>query len=189
MPNKPIIGITGKIGSGKTTIANYLVDKYDYTEYGMADPLKGIGKLFGFSDRQLYGTQEEKLEIHPYWNVSARHFLQKVGTDLFREHLHEVLPEMKMEGTIWVEIFKMENNRFPKQYVISDIRFLDEAKAIKDMGGIIIRTVRGDTSGGNTYTKHRSEMEMDKIDADYTIDNNCSMEELQDKLNKLVENL
>ena len=39
-----LIGITGKIGSGKTTVANYLVNYWEFQEYTMAEPIKQIGE-------------------------------------------------------------------------------------------------------------------------------------------------
>ena len=102
-----IVGITGKIGSGKSTIAEILT-KHGYIEYSMAYPLKEIGKLFGFTNEQLYGTQEQKLQIHNHWGISARTFLQKIGTELFRENLPKIIPEMKIERTIWVDLFKIK---------------------------------------------------------------------------------
>ena len=49
-----IIALTGKKGCGKDTIANYLVEKYGFINYGFADPIKEVGKiLFGFP-WQLY---------------------------------------------------------------------------------------------------------------------------------------
>ena len=137
-----IIGITGKIGSGKTTLANYLVGKYWYKEYSMGKPLKEIGAIFGFTKEQLYGTQEQKLQIHPVWGISARHFLQKVGTELFRDCLPKVIPEMKTQSTVWVDLFKIKYIQQPDLYVVPDLRFLDEARAISELGGIIIRTIR-----------------------------------------------
>jgi len=71
-----IIGISGFIGSGKTTAANYLVQK-GFKEYSMAGPLKKIAEIFHFELHQLYGTQEQKLELNKYWNISGREFLQK----------------------------------------------------------------------------------------------------------------
>jgi dephospho-CoA kinase len=40
-----LIGITGKIGSGKSTSANYLVNSWNFTEYSMAEPIKEIGTI------------------------------------------------------------------------------------------------------------------------------------------------
>ena len=171
-----IIGITGKIGSGKSTLAQILEEKFGYTEYSMATPLKEIGRIFGFTEEQLYGTQEQKLEIHAYWKVSARTFLQKVGTELFRDGLKKVLPELKCENTVWSELFKLKYQKDPKLYVISDVRFLDEEKIIKELGGIIIKTVRNNDvcSASKSELIHSSELEMDKIKPNYVLDNNVT---------------
>ncbi len=168
-----IIGITGKLGSGKSTAAEHLVQQHCYTEYSFASPLKQIGEIFGFSYDQLYGTQENKLEIHPYWGISSREFLQKVGTELFRDLLPKVIPDMKIEYSVWVDLFKMCYRREPKLYVISDVRFLDEARAIKSLGGVIIKTERTNNivSQSGSEMKHKSEMELMQIIPDYVINN------------------
>lgn len=165
-----LIGITGKIGSGKSTLAQYLVDQHGYEEYSFADPLKQIAMVLGFTEQQVYGTQENKLEIHPYWGISGREFLQKAGTELFRQELPRLIPSMK---NIWIELFRLRYEENPKLYVVSDVRFLDEAKIIKELGGIVIRTKRTNlaVSDSKTELKHSSETEMERINVDYTIDN------------------
>ena len=184
-----IIGLTGKIGSGKTTAADYLKTK-GFIEYSMAQPLKEIGKIFGFSNEQLYGTQEQKLEIHEKWGISAREFLQKIGTDIFRECVPKVLPNMKMDRTVWVDLFVMKQQKNPHlNYVISDIRFLDEADAILQLGGIIIRVERDNNVSSNSGQEHihKSETEMYKIPATYVIDNNkLSIEQAKSKLDDIL---
>lgn len=183
-----IIGITGKLGSGKSTIAEYLVDKHNYIEYSFATPLKQIGGIFGFTYDQLYGTQENKLEIHPYWGVSSREFLQKVGTELFREALPKIIPEMKI-SSVWVDLFKLKFYETPDIYVISDVRFLDEAKAIRDLGGIIIRTERTNRTLSITQkeTQHRSEIELERIPANYVINNDkLTKEEAQKEIDRII---
>lgn len=177
-----IIGITGKIGSGKSTLADGL-KKIGFNEYSFADPLKKIGEIFGFNSTQLYGTQSEKLEIHPVWKVSARYFLQKVGTELFREQLPIIASEMKIEDSIWIELFKMKYYKDPRNYVISDVRFKDEAEAIRKLGGILIKTIRT-TTQNEAEKSHKSEKEIDEIEVNLIVNND---ENDKEKALKIVE--
>ena len=49
-----LIGLLGRKQSGKDTLGNYLVDKYNYKRYAFADPIKDILKImFDLSDKQL----------------------------------------------------------------------------------------------------------------------------------------
>jgi dephospho-CoA kinase len=178
-----IIGITGKIGSGKTTISKYL-EEIGYQEYQFAKPLKDIAKIFGFTEIQLNGNQTDKLIPHPLWGISAREFLQKLGTDIFRDKLREIIPAMKIEESVWVDIFKHQiaQNSEHKNWVVSDVRFEDEAKAIKSMGGIIIRIRKKSDEKG----RHISETSMDSIKPDYSIENDgITLDELRNNIQKI----
>lgn len=170
-----IIGITGKIGSGKSTLTEALLGKLNNAEeYSFASPLKKIGEIFGFSLPSLYGTQEEKLSIHEMWGVSSREFLQKVGTELFRIELKKAMPGLKLTYSVWPQIFFNSYKANPKPYIISDVRFLDEARCIKDLGGIIVKVKRDNfvLSENKSETQHASELELERIESDLIIDNN-----------------
>lgn len=184
-----VIGITGNIGAGKSTVAKYICDTYGFEEYSMAKPLKKIGELFYFSKEQLYGTQQQKLEQHKHWGISAREFLQKVGTELFREHLPKVIPNMNIRDTPWVDLFRLKYLHEPNNYVISDMRFIDEAKVVKDLGGIIIRCVRNNnvkSESGKELT-HKSEQEINRIEHNYVFDNDkYSIHEIQMRIDKIM---
>jgi len=188
-----IIGITGKIGSGKSTVG-YLLSKKGYDIYNFADPIKKIGLIFGFSEEQMYGTQKDKMAVHPYWKISARQFMQKIGTELFRDKLSTILPEMNIRDTIWIELFRQKYQKNPGKYVIADLRFVDEAKMIKQMGGVIIRINRINTSlsvsqGEVHQHQHTSEKEIDDIKPDYVIDNNNNIKTLEIKLDNIIMNI
>lgn len=184
-----IIGLCGKIGSGKSTACSYLENKYGYTEYEFADPLKEIGRIFHFSEKQLYGTQEEKLQIHPHWGISARTFLQKVGTEVFRQALPKIIPEMRIDGTVWVDLFKLNYTSNPRNMAVSGVRFQDEAEAIRSLGGIIIRTVRTNTTSSSSRIEHvhPSELELEKIKEDYILNNDLlTLEQAQLYLDNIL---
>lgn len=189
-----LIGITGKIGSGKTTASRYLCNHWFFKEYTMAEPLKDIAKIFGFNEAELYGTQAQKLKIHPKWGISAREFLQKVGTDLFRDKLREVIPDMKIEKSIWCDIFKLKYNK-DCSTVVSDIRFVDEAQTIKELGGFIIHIERDSilnemaSAHMASALTHRSELEMKDIEPDFYINNNGDVQQLYKELDRILLSL
>ena len=56
-----IISLTGNMGVGKDTMADYLVEKYGFVKVAMADPMKRIAKeVYEFSDEQLWGPSESR---------------------------------------------------------------------------------------------------------------------------------
>jgi len=60
-----IIGITGQppAGSGKDTVANYLVKHYSFVKVALADPMKRFcAEVFDFTDEQLWGPSEQRNE-------------------------------------------------------------------------------------------------------------------------------
>lgn len=174
-----IVGITGKIGSGKSTLSN-IFQNYGFEEYAFAKPLKDIARIFGFDEESLYGSQEDKEKIHPYWGISSRRFLEKIGTELFREGLKEVLPDMRGSNSIWVELFK-KNVGYDRNIVLSDVRYKDEEDAIRSMGGIIIKTIR---NCDYTSTHKSNNVE---IKYDYIIDNNkMTIEDVEKFVEKLL---
>jgi shikimate kinase len=180
-----IIGLMGKIGSGKSTIANYLQGTHNYTEYSFADPLKKIGLILGFSHDQLYGTQEQKLAIHPHWRISGRTFMQRLGTT-FRD-INALIPELHTEKGIWIDLLKMKVQNC-EHIVISDVRFQDEANAVKELGGIIISISREnrESKSEHSYVNHESETSLEKIVPDYVIVNNSSVEDSYTELESIL---
>jgi hypothetical protein len=67
--------------------------------------------------------------------------------------------------------------------IISDCRFPNEAKAVKARGGIVIKVVRPDAKAEDS---HQSETLIDEIDADYTLWNDTTLENLVLNVDSLV---
>jgi len=176
-----IIGFTGRINSGKTTLAKYLENEYEYKKVSFATPLKeAVRVLYQFTDRQLYGDLKEAVD--PRIGMTPRYVLQYIGTDLFR----------KWNPDFWVNIFKLHydndncdrkliNEEHIVNYVLDDVRFENEAKCIKELGGIIVKVV------SHKYQKISShESENGVKNYDYKIYNDGSIEDLYEALHELL---
>lgn len=141
-----LIGILGRIGSGKGTVAHRLVTHYGFRQDSFATTLKdACAVLFGWDRAMLEGdTSESRAErenIDEWWteklgieNFTPRLALQLIGTDVFRNHFHK---------DIWM-LSVMARYDGKENVVISDARFPNEVDAIREMGGHIIRVDRGE---------------------------------------------
>ena len=191
-----IIGLTGLKGSGKTTVAKYLELKYNFTEYALADPLKKIAAIFGFTEEELYGTQEDKARINPGLGISAREFLQKFGTEICRDRLPQVLPELKLGqyNIIWIKLMEdfirknVVNNDKKLNIVVSDIRFFDESLSLRNFDkSIIIEISRPHRSGRfDVFEMHSSEVSIKDIPYDYQVVNNDTIDNLYKKIDQII---
>lgn len=182
-----LIGIIGQKRVGKDTMADYIIKNYNYTKKSLADPLKDACKsIFLLSNEQLYGDKKE-IPDSRWNNTTPRQLLQIVGTQLFREDLNKYIPELNnLQNTIWIHNFELwyANNKHNK-VVIPDIRFKDEAKMIKDNGGVLIKITRGEF---NTSDLHKSEQELEEIVADAYIFNNSTINEYYKTIDTLFNN-
>ena len=141
--------------------------------FSFADPLKIISiQLFGLTEDQCYGTDEDKnTPINIKWEdvptggasysegfMTAREFLQYFGTDVCR----------KIKDDVWVSLcinqIKLSGTQLA---IIPDCRFKNEAEAIKEAGGKVIRFTRRPHEDS-----HASETDLDNYDKfDAVIDN------------------
>lgn len=157
-----VLGILARAGHGKTTVANHLRDKYDARIVSFAGALKRCAKkVMDFSDAQLYGTQAEKEQIDDRYGFSARHFLQKLGTEGLRE---EFGADIHMTNLIRTLREMDEQEDRDHLYIVDDVRFVNEAEFLatsEDFHGAVIR-VRC-TDAPDTAGAHVSEKEIDQV--------------------------
>ena len=145
-----IVGISGKVGSGKTTLADYLVQKTNngLRKMSFASLLKEVVvKLIG-CEVEDFASQEFKLKWLPDWNMSVGQFLQWFGTDICRATNPGVWVNRLMEKAEGLDV------------VIDDVRFKNEAMEIIKHGGVVIR-LDGDPAKSNRDPNHRSETDLD----------------------------
>lgn len=126
-----IIGIIGPRQSGKSTLTRHLVEYYGFTRTAFADPIKkALMAAFGLSRDQVYGDLKEE-PTDKLCGRTPRHAMMTLGTEWGRELI---------DPNIWLSAWK--NTRPKGNIVIEDVRFPNEHKLIKELGGIIIRVRR-----------------------------------------------
>jgi hypothetical protein len=182
-----LIGLLAKKQHGKDTCADHLINNYGFVKGSFARPLKeGCASLFGFTDEQLYGNKKE--EIDPFWGVSPRKIFQYIGTDIFRNDINKIIPNLNDD--FWVRCFVKKYKTMIEKYpnnkvVISDVRFQNEVDAIHELGGIVIKLERP-----NLYydkDEHISEAGIDLIqNYDNKLLNDGSIEDLYNKIELLA---
>jgi hypothetical protein len=182
-----LLALVGRKRTGKDTVAEYLIDNHNYVKYSFADPIKkGVMEMFGFTESQMWGSEEDKETIDPRWGISPRRMLQLMGTELLQYdiHKHTKENEFNMGREIWVNRFRIwykdqvsKNNEL--KVVVPDLRFPHEEKVIKELGGVVWRIDRPSLTNKDT---HSSENEMDIIVPNKVIINDGSLEELYEKI-------
>lgn len=137
-----IIGITGKAGVGKSTIANILVKDYGYICAPFAGPLKDMLSAIGLTHDELYGDKKEV--VNSNYGVTPRHMMQTLGTEWGRDIIGQ---------HIWVEAWRRSLYRKYQNHniVVDDIRFPNEVAAVRSLGGKVVNIhwasyLRGPTS-------------------------------------------
>ena len=140
-----IIGVCGFIGSGKDTIADYLVNLHHFRRESFANTLKdAVSAVFGWDRTMLEGRTKQAREWREqqdnWWTnrlgivITPRWVLQNWGTEVCRNGFHD---------DIWIASLENKLRNSTDDVVISDCRFPNEIKAIKAAGGIVVRVVRG----------------------------------------------
>lgn len=141
-----IIGVCGFIGSGKDTVADYLVNFHEFRRESFAGTLKdAVAAVFGWDRDMLEGKSKEAREwrekVDPWWadrlnmpTLTPRWVLQYWGTEVCRKTFHD---------DIWIASLENKLRKSNDNIVVSDVRFPNEIKAIRNLGGKIIWVKRG----------------------------------------------
>jgi hypothetical protein len=206
-----IIGVCGFIGSGKDTVADYLTNFHGFRRESFANSLKdAVAHVFGWDRTMLEGRTKQAREWREqkddWWSnrlgvlITPRWVLQFWGTEVCRKAFHD---------DIWIASLENKLRNSTDDIVISDCRFPNEIKSIKDAGGIVVRVVRGpepdwydaaiDANSGDRHmgwALGRKKLEDLKIHAsetawvgtkfDVILDNNTSIDDLYLQVKSLV---
>ena len=128
---KPNIALIGKMGSGKTTIANLLADYHGYTRVSLADAVRYVASIaYGPIDYNMSYTVT--LPDGTKSSLTGRQVLQRVGTDAIRDNI---------DKDFWIKALIQRLNITPNggPWVVDDCRFDNEIRAMQAMGWLTIQ--------------------------------------------------
>lgn len=161
------IGLVGHKGAGKNLAAEFIVKELpDFWPLAFADPLReACTIIFGLNSKEMHDRDLKEVPLERYPFESPRQILQRVGTECIRSQYPEA----------WIEAWKHRIKPFPDT-VTTDVRFQNEAAAIVELGGKLIRIERpADRLPDNQRDLHPSETVLEGIATDKTIINDGSV--------------
>lgn len=185
-----VIGISGKIGSGKDAFAELFI-KYMVEEHGQlfenkkfAYNLKKIVSVLAGVPMVDVLSREGKIKYLPEWGMTIGEMQQKIGTEAIRNNIHNDAWVLSLFGT-----YKVDKDF----WVVTDVRFKNEAEIIKKRGGIVIR-LNGDPNnsrvGDDRNMSHQSEIDLDDYNGfDYVYDNVPPISNLKNFVKEVSKNL
>lgn len=166
-----IIGVIGKAGAGKDTIADYFVNQHGFKRIALADPIKRMVEDVFVLDKHTVYDRVAREQPLPQWNGwSVRKLLQIIGTELFRRNI---------DDSVWVKSLLLRVQADPSHnYVVPDVRFPNElnylAENCKDF--FSIKVYRSGFDGTVGVAKHESEAY--DLPTQYIVKNDGTIEDL-----------
>lgn len=181
----PLLGLMGKKRTGKDTFANVLVEKHGFTRVALADPLReaalALDPIVGTFPLNIEGLVRER-----QWRLSD--VIGELGWEKAKDYVPEVRRTLQRLGTesiralddeFWIRTaFKRIDDlrEAGTPVVVTDVRYPNEADAIRDAGGYLARIVRDLPDDGD---EHPSEKSLDEYRENLRIPNNGSKSDFE----------
>lgn len=179
-----VVGLNGRAGSGKSTVASHLVGEHGFEALAFADPLWAMLEVVGVdSERVAHDRQYKDHHVLPDIRKTPRELIQTLGTEWGRQLVH---PDL------WVIIARRQIEAHQRLHgpisrlVFTDVRFDNEAAFITGLGGKIWHVNRPTATGAGAHTSERG------IDLKYVhrgIANDSTLTALYEIVDKRAEEL
>jgi hypothetical protein len=146
-----IVGLAGFAGSGKDTAAAYLRDHCGFRVMAYADALKDtLAAIFRWDRKMLDGrdpiSRDWREQEDIWWasklgiaGFSPRWAMRNIATEVMRRRFHPDIWTLGMEQ----ELNQLAQSSPDSSVVLTDLRFPNEFKLVRDRAGLILRIRRG----------------------------------------------
>lgn len=184
MNKQIIIGISGKLGAGKDVVASFVKQHDDsFQMKAFAYKLKKIVSLLAGCDFETTLSQEGKNTHIEAFDKTVGQMLQEIGTNALRDHF---------DKNVWINAlladFKPGHN-----YIITDVRFKNEAEILKAKGAYLVRVNRPNnpiSENSNRDLTHPSEIDLDDYEGfNAIIENKSTLDDLEYAVLKMLKEI
>jgi hypothetical protein len=168
-----ILGVAGKAGSGKDTVAAWIRDEYRAYIRPLAFPIKLAIAAMLYTDVSEFNDRAWKETPLPDLKISPRVLAQTLGTEWGRA----------LHPDFWLIVLERHLRFLPGTgiVVIPDVRFENEAHWIRERKGFVIHLTRAGADGNVGIENHASEQGILLGERDVCISNDGSIDDLHDK--------
>jgi hypothetical protein len=177
-----VVALSGLKRSGKDTVAAYLVKEYGFTRVAFADPVREhiytLNPWLLLQDDQAMRLQDyvdlvgwEGAKEHP----EVRRLLQIYATEVVRDGI---------DPRTWLTLGMRSIRSTRGPVVVTDMRFKNELFALRNMGA---KTVRVTRNAAGVADAHRSENELANASFQYELDNNGTIDQLHQKVDRMMK--
>jgi len=182
------IGLAGKRGSGKDTVAAYLVERYGYTRVAFADRVRDAALAldpYVAVDVEGQPVRLSHMVDVQGWNQAKQHeevrrVLQRIGDEAGRQ----------IHGTYtWINQALEKIKDIDGPIVFSDVRYPNEIDELRTLGFVVVQIFRPTKHQRQDLVDlHPSETDL-RARCDEVIFNDGTREELYVRVDQLLESL
>ena len=177
-----LIGLAGRAGSGKSTIARLLCEQHAFVEVSLAEPIKrALAAMLDLHPAYLEDPAGRETRLGWLGNTSVQRLMQTLDIGWGRQMIAD---------DIWPTLARRRIERLTAQaerlhisgIVVSDLRFDNEADLVRSLGGTVWHIVRP----APPVQAHSSEAGIAAQPGDRTLDNTGPVDRLETTLDHLL---
>ena len=177
-----LIGLAGRAGTGKSTIARLLCEQHAFVEVAFADPIKrALAAMLGLPSAYFHDPFTKDLPIDWLRNTTPQRLIQTLrngwGRQMIADDLWLILARRRI-----AQLTAQAASQHISGIVVIDLRYPDEAAMVRQLGGTVWHIVRD----APPVAAHCNEAGIAPQPGDRTLDNTGTLDQLEAGIEHLL---
>lgn len=131
MRTQIVIGLSGYVGTGKTSVSDWFIQNHSFRRVSFADPIRKMLMALGLTEQELRDPVLKEKPHKLLLGRTPRHAMESLGTGWARDNMH---PQF------WIGHFALQTANMPF-IICDDVRFQNEVEAMTELGGKVYRLI------------------------------------------------